>query len=70
MKNTNNTRETGSQITDADSFLAGQLDCRNGEEAKLNMENDYYRGYSTQYQAIENATNMSTLQNDFDRIFK
>lgn len=35
-------------------FLHGQRDCREGREPKVNANEDYLRGYSTQYQHEQN----------------
>lgn len=36
-------------IENAEDFLRGQRDCKNGVGHKSNMSSDYDRGYSIQY---------------------
>ncbi|GEM_PF-1951920 len=38
------------KISSPSSFLKGELDCLQGNEARDDMPNDYYRGYGSRYQ--------------------
>lgn len=38
------------EIKNADDFLRGQSDCKDGIPHKPNMSDDYDRGYSAQYE--------------------
>lgn len=52
-----------SEIKNADEFMLGQLDCKNGEAVKNGRPEDYYRGFSAQYQHEQKLTNQTEKQN-------
>lgn len=44
---------------DTDKFLRGQKDCRDGKPHQSGMGKDYDRGYATEYEAEQIASEMS-----------
>jgi len=46
-----------------DEYLKGMRDCKNGKPARLGMSDDYYDGYSCQYEAEQALTELG-LRNE------
>ena len=46
----------------ADDYLKGMRDCKDGNDAKPGMSQDYYDGFGCQYEAEQSLTEMGLRQ--------